>query len=112
MKLQHENLSDALLKVSLAGRMDIVGTSEIEHQLAAALTARGVSVILDMAEVSYLASIGIRSLIVNARAVTRRGQKLVLAAATPAVAEVLSVSGVDQLIPLYPDVASAQQALI
>jgi anti-sigma B factor antagonist len=91
--------------------MDIAGAAEIENRLVAALTARGVSIILDMAEVSYLASIGLRSLIVNARAVTRRGQKLVLAAATPAVAEVLSVSGVDQLIPRYPDLASAQQAL-
>lgn len=111
MKLQQENLSDSVSKVSLAGRMDIAGTAEIENQLAAVLTARSISVILDLAEVSYLASIGIRALILNARAVTRRGQRLVLAAATPAVAEVLSVSGVDQLIPLYPDVSSAQQAL-
>lgn len=111
MKLHYENLSNNVLKVGLAGRMDITGTGEIENQLAALLTARGVSVVMDMSEVSYLASIGIRALIVNARAVTRRGQRMVLAAATPAVAEVLNVAGVDQLIPVYPDVAAAQQAL-
>jgi anti-sigma B factor antagonist len=111
MKLQHEYLSDALLKVSLAGRMDIAGTAEIDNQLAAVLTVRNATVIVDMADVSYIASIGIRSLILNARAVARRGQKLVLAAATPAVAEVLSVSGLEQLIPFFPDVPSAQRAL-
>ncbi len=109
--LELQNLSETLLKVNLAGRLDTVGTGEIENPLAAALTARGVSIILDMNEVSYLASIGIRALIINARAVARRGQKLVVVAATPAVTEVLGISGVDQLIPLYPDLAAAQQAL-
>ena len=65
-----------------------------------------------MSEVSFLASIGIRTLVVNARAQSQRGGSMALVNPQPVVAEVLKMAGIDTIIPVYPDVDSACSALM
>jgi anti-anti-sigma factor len=64
-------------------------------------------ILVDLSEVVSLASVGIRTLLVNAKVVQRRGGKLVLAAPQPIVEQVLRSAGIPELIPTYPDLDSA-----
>lgn len=112
MELRSEQLADGVEKISLVGRMDSIGGHDINMRLAALLAKRKRIAVVDMSEVSFLASIGIRTLVINARAQSSRGGVMALANPQPIVAEVLKMAGIDTIIPVYPDVDSAFSALV
>jgi anti-anti-sigma factor len=99
------------LKVNLAGRLDIAGTDVISVPLAALAATDNRRVILDLSAVEFLASIGVRVILQNARAHHLRGGSLVLLAPSPLILEVLETAGVRHVVPIVPDLASAQSAL-
>jgi anti-sigma B factor antagonist len=112
MDLRSELLADGVEKISLVGRMDSIGGHDINMRLAALVANRKLIAVVDMSEVSFLASIGIRTLVVNARAQSLRGGVMALANPRPVVAEVLKMAGIDTIIPVYPDVDTAFSALM
>ena len=61
--------------------------------------------------VTFVASIGIRTLLTGAKAVHSRGGKLVLLNPSSAVEKVLRVTGVDTLMPIFHDADAAIQAV-
>jgi anti-anti-sigma factor len=112
MDLRSEQLADGIEKISLVGRMDSVGGHDISLRLAALVGSRKLLAVVDLSEVSFLASIGIRTLVINARTQSMRGGLMALANPQPLVAEVLKMAGIDTIIPVYPDVDSAYSALM
>jgi anti-sigma B factor antagonist len=66
---------------------------------------------VDLSEVNFIASIGMRTLISSAKAQAKRGGKIVLFNAQPMVREALETAGVNQVVPLFDDLNSAQQVL-
>jgi anti-sigma B factor antagonist len=111
MELRTEELTDGVQRISLVGRLDTVGAQDIDTRLMALVGQRKVYAVIDMSEVALLASIGIRTLVINARAQSQRGGVMALAGPQPLVAEVLKVAGIDTIIPVYPDVDTACNAL-
>jgi anti-anti-sigma factor len=111
MKLTFEQLDDQLLIIFLDGRLDIEGTQAIDMKFTALTATRKMGVIVDLSRVSFLASIGIRTLLSNAKALTHRGGRMVLCNPQPLVREVLDTSGVASLIPVHPDLETAEAAL-
>jgi anti-anti-sigma factor len=107
MELTTEQLADGVERIILSGRMDSEGTRAIDLRFTSLTTTRPAQIVVDFSEVSFLASIGIRTLISSARALARRGGRMVLAGPQPIVEEVLRLGGIDSLIPVYADVASA-----
>lgn len=107
MELTAEQLPDGIEKISLAGRMDSAGTQELDLRFTALVSTRPGLFVIDMAQVSFLASIGIRTLLSNARALAMRGGRMVIAAPQPMVGDVLKLAGIDSLIPTFPDLATA-----
>lgn len=105
-----EPVADGVVKVILDGRLDITGAGVIDLQFSAiAGSHRGV--VVDMANVSFLASIGIRTLLLGAKAVQRRGGTFILLNPVDEVEKVLEVTGVIELMPIYRDYAAALEAL-
>lgn len=107
MQFESATLAGDITHITLNGRLDIQGTQAIEQRFSFATTVRPEKIIVDLSRVTFLASIGIRMLVASARAQANRGGKLVLAAPAPLVREVLETAGIDQLIPLAPDVSAA-----
>ncbi len=102
-----------LRRISLNGRLDIPGTSAISTQFAALAAANGKCVIVDLAAVTFLASIGIRELITNAKALQKRGGKMVLLlGSNESVAKTLEATGIDTLIPMFFNETEAKQAVL
>jgi len=87
--------------------MDIEGVSHIETQLAGMTAAPRMAVIVDMSAVPYMSSIGIRALLINAKAVGKRGGKFILLNPEQNVKNVLETSGIDQIIPICVDLNEA-----
>jgi anti-anti-sigma factor len=73
--------------------------------------ASGRAVILDMTEVTFLSSMGIRTIVMSAKATKLRGARLVLLSPTEHVAEVLSTTGIDSLVPICDDLEAARRVV-
>lgn len=69
------------------------------------------AVLLDLQNVSFLGSMGLRSLVAPTRAIKGRGGKMVIFGPNELVEKVLKTSGVDTLIPIHHELESALSAL-
>lgn len=111
MKIRSEQLTPTVLKISLVGRLDNAGTHEIEAKFKELIAQPNISFIVDMSSVDFLASLGIRTLLLNAKEANSNGQKLVVLKPTQGVASVLKTAGIDSLIPVFTDQDEALAAL-
>jgi anti-sigma B factor antagonist len=99
MQITISDFSDTAKKVTLIGKLDIAGAETIGLPMAAIAGTR-TDIVIDMVGVEFIASIGIRHLVIAAKAVARGAGKLVLLDPSPVVTEVLLVSGLEQILPI------------
>jgi anti-anti-sigma factor len=111
MRLESELLDDHILKIILDGRLDVEGTAAIDMKFTALTATKRAGVLVDMTDVSFLASIGMRTLLSCAKALSKRGGKMVLLNPQPMVKDVMERTGVTSLIPVYDDIETAKGAV-
>ena len=111
MNLEVNQLDDGIKQIKLSGRLDVKGTNEIENSFASHVTSGATCILIDMSEVEFLASTGMRLLLFNAKALARRKGKMVLFNPQPLIREALIIVGFDELIPIYDDFEEACAAL-
>src|SRR5262245_53721645 len=111
MQIDYEQLDNGILKINLSGRMDIAGSQQIDRKLAELTAPPSRAVVVDLAKVGFLASAGIRMLLINAKALQSRGGKMVLLNPEASVAKVLELSGLDVTIGVFRDLKAACAAL-
>jgi len=112
VELQYSEVEKDIRLIKLTGRMDIIGTGEIETKFSGYCAGDKVRVIVDVSGVDFLASIGIRLLTLTAKSVARREGKMVLLNPTPDVQSVLEITGIPAIIPVYSYLESAQTVLM
>jgi anti-sigma B factor antagonist len=83
----------------MVGRLDISGAEVVALPLAT-LSGSKSALFVDMAGVTFIASIGLRHLVSAAKAVGRRGGRLMLLNPTAAVTEVITTSGLAGLLQI------------
>lgn len=111
MNISAETIDTDTLRIRLEGRLDSEGSGRVETKLAAYMGGDGRKVIIDLAGVTFLASLGIRLFLINAKALQKRGGKVALFNPTGEVAKVIRMVGIDNLIPLCADEAAAKVAV-
>lgn len=111
MEMQFSKLDNEIRMIKLSGKLDIVGTGEIETKFTGYCSGDKVRVIVDLSEVSFLASIGIRLLMLTAKSVNKRGGKMVILNPILDVKNVLEVTGIPAIIPIYSSLESAETIL-
>jgi len=112
MQLQYSDLENNIGMIKLIGKLDIIGVGEIETKFAGYCAGDGVRMLVDLSEVDFLASIGIRLLTLSAKSVASRGGKMALVNPIPEVEQVLDVTGIPAIIPIYSNLESAKTALL
>jgi anti-anti-sigma factor len=105
MKLSTEEI-DGVTRVVLEGRLDIEGAAAVDLRMNV-IAGSASRLLLDLQGVTFLGSMGLRSIVVPAQAIKRRGGKMVLFAPIPMVEEVLKTSNVSTIIPVRHDLESA-----
>ena len=111
MEIDFEQLEKSILKINLAGRMDVAGSQQIDRTFADLTAPPHNAVIVDLSKVVFLASVGIRMLLVNAKALRTRGGRMVLLNPDANVARMLELSGVDMTISVFRELKAACAAL-
>jgi anti-anti-sigma factor len=110
MQIATEELADGITKVALDGRLDIAGAAAVDLKMNV-IAGNAKKLLIDLQKVSFLGSMGLRSIVLPARAVHSRGGKVVLFAPDQMVESVLKTSGIDNLLPIYHDLSAAIAAL-
>ncbi|HEY2465373.1 MAG TPA: STAS domain-containing protein [Steroidobacteraceae bacterium] len=110
MEMKVKEAADGVLDVALVGRLDTPGVAGIELRFTATLVPRAARAAIDMSEVDFIGSMGIRMLISVARALSKKQGKLVLYGPKPLVAEVFNTVSLGEIVSVQPDAASALAA--
>ena len=107
MNLYVAELDNGITKVSLSGRLDIDGALKIDKEFTA-IAEKKKRVLVDLAGVTFIASLGIRTLVTGAKAASNNGGKLVLLNPQPNVERLLRTSYVDSVMPIAHDLEAIQ----
>lgn len=86
--------------VSLSGSLDAVGSVDIEPELRN-IARSGDNIAIDLSDVTFITSQGVRLLVVTAKLTSAENKTLVLIGPKPPISKVLSVMGIDKLIKIY-----------
>jgi anti-anti-sigma factor len=99
MEMQYNDIG-TVRKIVFVGRLDSPGVDRVETRFGAAVVAAGKNTVVDLSQVTFLASLGIRMLITTARSLSRKRARLVMYGATPAVMEVIDTTSLHDIIPV------------
>ena len=111
MELHYNELDNNIRLIKLIGTFDIIGTGAIETKFAGYCGGDKARVIVDLSDVNFLSSIGIRLLMLTAKSVASRGGKMVLLRPIPDVQNVLDIAGIPGVVPICSHLESAETAL-
>jgi anti-sigma B factor antagonist len=98
------------LQVKLSGSLDLAGVEAVEMDFAALLAGEQ-HLLIDLTEVDFIASMGIRMLLSGAKQLNRRDLKLVLAAPNECVKEALEITNINSIIPVFDTIDQATAEL-
>ncbi len=87
--------------VTFAGRIDAATAPILERSVRKAIAEGSHHIIVDLHDVTFLSSSGLRALLLLARELRRKGGDLVLCSLQPQVAEVFRLTGFDQIFRLH-----------
>lgn len=107
IEVEINSLNEGIKHIRLLGRLDMKNVLLIDSRFTAAVLTGETRVLVDLAGVDFLASLGIRLLVANAKALSERGGLMVLAQAHALTLKTLQVSGVDSFIPLFDQLEEA-----
>lgn len=110
MQMAIESLAGDVTRIVLDGRMDIAGAEAIDLKMNVIAGSRKL-VLLDMQKVSFLGSMGLRTIVTTVRAVKGRGGKIAVYGPSADVEKVLTMSGVSTLVRIHHELESAIASL-
>jgi len=76
-----------------AGKLDTLSAKTFETYLKNLVDQKAGTLLVDMSEVDYVTSFGLRSLLIIAKQLAPSGDKLILFQVNPSVIDVLKISG-------------------
>ena len=106
MQMATEQLTDDVIKVIFDGRFDIAGSEAVDLKMNVIAGSKKF-VLVDMQKVSFLGSMGLRTIVSAARTIKSRGGKMAVFGPDEEVEKVLLMSGVSALVPIHHDFQSA-----
>ena len=91
--------------IAMPAEIDITNADEIRQALLSAASNGAAVLIIDMSETTFCDSAGVRAIIAAQKQAKATG--IQLRAAATEVLRILTVTGTDQLIPVYPTLEAA-----
>lgn len=111
MDCQVIEANDQYTYVKFTGRLDIAGAAEVEPKFTANALARQKHVIVDMSDVDFIASRGMRTLLSAAKELKDCDAQLVLVNPQPMVKQGLQMAAIDRVTPIVTKLDKAKEKL-
>jgi anti-anti-sigma factor len=99
MKVEINDGEDGISDVIVTGRMDLAGVSAAEAGFNIVAASRK-NVVADFSGVEFLASLGMRTLVMTAKALASKGGKMLILRPQASVEKALRTAGLDTIIPI------------
>ena len=102
-----------VLVATATGRIDFAGAQVLEGALAPALAPDGPvrGIVIDLADVDYISSVGLRVLMVAAKSMRARKASIAVASLQPVVAEIFEISRFHHVVDVRGSVRDAIAAV-
>ena len=110
MEFAQEQAGEVLI-VRLAGRLDSSAAPNAEQTFAGVLGGGTPHLAIDLSDLEYISSAGLRVLLIVAKKVQQAQGKVALCGLTPNVREIFAISGFDAIFSIQPDAAAAVAAV-
>ncbi len=102
--------SDGFLISKPMGRLDGTNSRDFEEALKAELENGECTVILDMSDMVYISSAGLRAILLIAKTLKAKNFELRLCSLSKQIMEVFEITGFNMVISIYDDEAAARAA--
>jgi anti-sigma B factor antagonist len=96
--------------ITLPAEIDIANADQVREDLLLTLNRGAATLVVDMGGTTFCDSAGVNALVRAFKRATASGAQMRLVVSAPIVKRVLSITGVDQLIDVYPTVAASLTA--
>ncbi len=93
------------------GRVDGTNASEFQDAMKSEINESDRAVVLDLQDLTYISSAGLRVVLLIAKDLQRQGAKMAACSLSDPVREVFVISGFDKIIPIHDSQDSAIGAL-
>ena len=93
--------------VTLPEEIDVTNADAIREDLLSVMNQGALLLIADLSKTNFCESAGVSALVRTFRRASTGASDMRLVVSTPAVQRVLSITGVDRLIDVYPSVAAS-----
>ena len=93
--------SGAVAVVSVSGRVDSATAPDLEAALKKLVDAEKTQIVLDLLNVEYMSSAGLRAMVSTLKSVKRVNGDLRIANPSPRVEEVLRLAGLTSIFSIY-----------
>jgi anti-sigma B factor antagonist len=93
--------------VTLPAEIDVTIADTVRDELLAILGQGATLLVADLSQTEFCDSAGVSSLVRTYRQASTSGSTVRLVVSTPAVQRVLSITGVDRLVDVFPSVAAS-----
>lgn len=100
MEMQETKNAGGVIVLKLVGRLDLAGVGQIEAAFKQKTADAEKGLLLECSQLSFLASLGMRMLMVAAKTMQGKGGKVAIINPQEEVENALRMSGLDQVIPL------------
>jgi anti-sigma B factor antagonist len=101
-----ESFVDDVRVVKLGGKLDTVGSRSAQDALMPGIAA-GEKLVIDMTDCGYVASSGLRVLLITAKQAAVVGCRAVLCGVQPLVWDVIVMTGFEDVLETFPTQADA-----
>ena len=107
MELKVINAGDDYTHLTLSGKLDTVGVGEIEEQFLALTAGRHKNSVIDISEVTFTGSLGLRLFLSVAKSLGWEKKSLILLNPQPLVNDVLEASSFQDVVVIEHDAEAA-----
>lgn len=93
------------------GRVDGSNAREFQDALEEAIEPTDTAVVLDLENLSYISSAGLRVILLTAKTLRKQDAKLAVCSLSDSIKQVFEISGFDKIIPIHASQAEAVSAV-
>ena len=93
--------------MNVTGRIDGLTASEFESTVTAAIDNDDSGVVIGLADLSYISSAGLRSILMIAKTLGQRKVAFALYSVPDSILEIIKIAGFDRIIDIVSDHAEA-----
>lgn len=102
-----ERRAGAVDVIAVKGRLDASSSEKAEERINRLLDAGGRNLLVNLCDLDYISSSGLRVLLAALKRLKKDGGALRIACAQPQILEVFTMAGFHRIFSIFPDEAAA-----